>query len=291
MRKKKSKSTAPTGQDVGNFKFKVAEVDDLPVNGEMLITPDLVICLNLSGQLRVEYDLRPSTFLPGQVTVVLPNHPLMGIETSADYRAIRLNISYEFFTELKSKHLSLSFIRYRSIPCCTLTKEQASALENAIRLLDQFDSLQIPDKDSLTLKAIEVITSLIDGFFTQNNPSEKVRQNNNERIFDRFYTHLTENYASQREIKFYARKCGLTPKYFAGIIKEETGTSASQWISNFVTLKAKSLLSYRNDLSIKQVAVELGFPDQTSFSRYFHRCMGVSPSDYRKSRRDTKQPQ
>ncbi len=46
--------------------------------------------------------------------------------------------------------------------------------------------------------------------------------------------------------------------------------------------QAKYLLS-QTDISVKEIAGQLGFPEQFTFREYFKRVVGVSPSEYRKS--------
>ncbi|MBQ9223214.1 MAG: AraC family transcriptional regulator, partial [Prevotella sp.] len=88
------------------------------------------------------------------------------------------------------------------------------------------------------------------------------------------------HYRESREVRFYADLFNLTPKYFATVIKQQTGTNASEWISSYVIIQAKALLQQRQ-LTVQQVALQLGFPDQSAFSRYFKKNVGISPTDYR----------
>ncbi len=54
-----------------------------------------------------------------------------------------------------------------------------------------------------------------------------------------------------------------------------------EWITTYTIGQAKHLLS-QTDLSIKEIAEQLGFPEQFAFRKYFKRVVGVSPSEYRK---------
>ena len=265
--------------------FHIEEVYDLPRHDGTIITSDMVICVNLSGTLDFEYDLKRGSFMPHDISVLLPNHPFLPLSKSDDYHALLLFISYEFFVELRSKVLVQSFIKYRRSPSYTLSEEQFDCMVSAIRLLEKCNVMFGDGNRQLLVKEVEVIMNLIDIYSLSDtaHPFNDVEYAN-ERVFDKFYIYLTENFAKKREIKYYANLCGLTPKYFSGLIKRETGIDASEWISNFVILKAKTLLAYRDNMSIQQVSDELGFVDQTSFSRYFRNNAGITPSKYRKSR-------
>ena len=56
--------------------------------------------------------------------------------------------------------------------------------------------------------------------------------------------------------------------------------TAIQWIETFTILKAQHYLG-STKLSVKEIAYELNFPDQSVFGRYFKKHLGISPSAYR----------
>jgi transcriptional regulator GlxA family with amidase domain len=67
------------------------------------------------------------------------------------------------------------------------------------------------------------------------------------------------------------------------VIRQATGATPSEWIARFVVVKAK-LLMRTTDLSMLRISQELGFPDQTSFTRYFKANTGYPPTAYRTKR-------
>lgn len=87
---------------------------------------------------------------------------------------------------------------------------------------------------------------------------------------------------SERSVAFYASKLFISPKYLSLIVKEATGTSAAQWIDEFVILEAKNLLRFSGK-NVQQIAYELNFTNQSSFGKYFKHITGMSPTEYQKS--------
>ena len=102
-----------------------------------------------------------------------------------------------------------------------------------------------------------------------------------QELFIRFHQAVVEHFSENREVRFYADLFCLTPKHFATIIKQQTGITASQWISSYVMIQAKTLLRHQQQLTVQQIALRLGFPDQAAFSRYFKANEGVSPTEFR----------
>ena len=96
----------------------------------------------------------------------------------------------------------------------------------------------------------------------------------------RFFKLLPKNIAVERGVQFYADTLKVNEKYLTRTLKEKTGRTALQLISEMVVLEAKVLLS-NPDYSIFEIAEHLSFPDQFTFSKYFKRYSGITPSRYR----------
>ena len=78
-----------------------------------------------------------------------------------------------------------------------------------------------------------------------------------------------------------ARVAGLSSYYFTRQFKQSTGLAPHQYVTQQRIDRAKRLLKQR-DLSIAQVGIECGFPNQSHFSRVFRQVVGFTPSRYRK---------
>ena len=103
---------------------------------------------------------------------------------------------------------------------------------------------------------------------------------NKEKIAFKFATLISEYYGTHREVAFYANQLCITPIYLTQVIQEVTGQGAREMIADYVVTEIKSLLRDA-DLDIKDVARHAGFATQSSFSRFFRRQTGMSPSEYR----------
>lgn len=103
----------------------------------------------------------------------------------------------------------------------------------------------------------------------------------NKRVSMQFHSDLTQHFSKHHDVGFYAERVCLTPKYFSAVVKQETGHNAAYWIRVKIIAEAKMLLHIRQDLSLKVIADMLGFGEQASFSRYFKRETGLSPTEFR----------
>ena len=73
----------------------------------------------------------------------------------------------------------------------------------------------------------------------------------------------------------------MTPKHLSEVVKQVSGKTAGQWITTMVMIEIKTLLK-QSSLTIKEIAQEMNFPNQSFLGKYFKNVEGVSPSDFRK---------
>lgn len=102
-------------------------------------------------------------------------------------------------------------------------------------------------------------------------------------VFDHFIRHLNEHYRSHREVQFYAGLQCLSTRYFSSLVRRRSGRTPCEWISTMVLNEAKRLLS-DPEKSIKQVAAELSFANQSFFGSFFRQQAGCSPSAWRRGK-------
>jgi AraC family transcriptional regulator, transcriptional activator of pobA len=94
-------------------------------------------------------------------------------------------------------------------------------------------------------------------------------------------THLTE----QHFVHAIADELALTTNSLYALVKDLSGVSPKEYITNRLMLEAQRKLHYSNS-SVKEVAYELGFNDPAYFSRLFKKSTGKSVTDYLAERKD-----
>lgn len=80
----------------------------------------------------------------------------------------------------------------------------------------------------------------------------------------------------------YALKLSVTPKHLSEIVKEQTGLTALETLHNLKLGYAKGLLKQTN-LSVKQIAFELGFENPEYFNVFFKKLTGETPNQFRRN--------
>lgn len=103
-------------------------------------------------------------------------------------------------------------------------------------------------------------------------------------LFQRFAALVHEHCAQEREVSFYADKLCISTRYLSTIVRCVAHTSAKEFIDRSVMLEIRMLLQ-STDLSVQEIAYRLKFPDQSYLGRFFKKHEGLSPTEYRNTRR------
>ncbi|WP_442267544.1 helix-turn-helix domain-containing protein [Tenacibaculum sp. ZS6-P6] len=112
---------------------------------------------------------------------------------------------------------------------------------------------------------------------------QNLTKNTDELDVIREFNFLVEQYfKTKHKVVDYASMLYKSPKTISNIFAKQHSKSPLKYIQERITLEAIRLLCY-NDISIKEVAFELGFRDVQTFSRFFKKQEGVSPSIYREN--------
>lgn len=90
------------------------------------------------------------------------------------------------------------------------------------------------------------------------------------------------NFRNKLRVDKLATSCKLCTSRFMHLFKEETGMSPLAYQQSLRIGQAKVFLASTN-LSVSEIAAEVGYQDPLYFSRVFKKATGVSPKVYRQS--------
>jgi len=83
-------------------------------------------------------------------------------------------------------------------------------------------------------------------------------------------------------VQFIAQELNVSPNYLSRLLRTLTGQSTQQFIQVKVILRAKERLS-TTELSISEIAYELGFEHPQSFTKLFRNKTNLTPTEFRAS--------
>jgi AraC family transcriptional regulator, transcriptional activator of pobA len=115
------------------------------------------------------------------------------------------------------------------------------------------------------------------------------REKANHQILEQLENLLTEYFNSDDliskglpSVQFVAENLHVSPSYLGNLLRVLTGQNTQQHIHNKLIEKAKEKLSTTN-LSVSEIAYQLGFEHSQSFSKLFKTKTNVSPLVFRQS--------
>jgi AraC family transcriptional regulator len=97
--------------------------------------------------------------------------------------------------------------------------------------------------------------------------------------------YVMENLDNNPTLKQMAAVAGLSPYHFARQFRTTTGLPPYQYVIVRRVERAQHLLKRDRDVSLGELALRVGFSDQSQFSFHFKRIVGVTPGKYRISAR------
>lgn len=119
----------------------------------------------------------------------------------------------------------------------------------------------------------------------QSNGYNKLEKNQSDLV--REFNYLVErHFAEHHDVGFYASKLNKSPKTLSNLFYQVSDRAPINIIHDRIMIHAKRQINY-SQLSIKEIAYELGYDDIQTFSRFFKSKEGVSPVQYRKKVMET----
>ncbi|SFN05248.1 AraC-type DNA-binding protein [Algoriella xinjiangensis] len=188
----------------------------------------------------------------------------------------QLMIDKVFFDRFSS-YFRFSFTDYINHPVISLSDKNFDLLKyefDAIKdELDALDSLQ----DIISTRAA-VIATIVSKAAEETFTGAKIYQSNPR--LAKFNMLIDQFFKEEKLVAFYATKLNISANYLNILCKKNLNVSATQLIQQRVLLEAKRLLQ-STDLSIKEIAFELGFVDHAYFSNFFKSQTGMTPTKFR----------
>jgi AraC family transcriptional activator of pobA len=163
------------------------------------------------------------------------------------------------------------FLRVWGNPLIGLNPQTAQFVLHLFqRLLFEYTGLNNPDIIQLYL--VTLLSEIKQSY---------IPLSDNNHLMSRFKELIFSKIKSLHQVSDYAALLNITPNHLNKTIKTLTGKSPTKWIDEAIVLEAKVLL-VQSELSISEIANEVGVEDPSYFTRLFKKYEGMPPSDFRK---------
>ncbi len=227
----------------------------------------------------------------GTLCVVSPINIICFIHQSEDYKSVEildeLNV---FYPVVRSIVETIVWLNLRVNPSTQLSEDETKFFEERTIFIEnkikKRDSSNHKYEQTVLTRMVELLKqeTLLEAthIFLRNSQVIEKNISKSETLVYNFILSLHKHFKKERSVSFYANEAHLSTGYFTSVIREKTGRTPSEWISDITITQAKLLLS-KSDMSVKEIASELGFPEQFTFRKYFKSHTGLAPKAYRQA--------
>ena len=184
-------------------------------------------------------------------------------------------LGYVFFSE----GTSLDIVKARALELCSLLSRTAieggAPTDSILKLNNQFlqNLQQINTIDTLCHKLQEIVETFSESLFNYI-PSK------NHEIIKKAILYISEHFNGSLTLEDVASHVHLHPSYFSTLFKTCTGSAFKEYL-NMVRIEESKRLLANTDFSIIDIAMAVGFEDQSYFSKVFKKYTGLTPKQFR----------
>jgi len=256
-------------------------ITGVPMSGASVFSFALV----RRGCLTVDYNGQLLELKKNDLHTYAPGMPNEMIHITNDYEGYCLIIDEKLINEtplirhfIKAAYFPIAEF---SKPLMTLSDEQADLLANLLQIIRHHIIRPSAFQQEVLLNLCEVFS--IDLLNIQSIQVEHLRiPTRYKEIFAAFLQLIPSNFIEHRDLAYYANQLNITTTYLSRIVKQISGRTVMSFIEHSLMIEACQRLK-ATEVSITQLAYDLHFSDQASFTKFFTRIRGLSPRDFRKT--------
>lgn len=260
--------------------------EDIPFPLEPRKMNCVLVGICLSGRAQYTVDTKLCTVSENDLLILSDGQVVSDYMLSRDCKGIAMLASENFVQDISKgvREISSLFIYTKTHPVIHLEPEDTKSFMDIYALTRH----KVLDKEHQFRR--EIVCALLSAFVYEmaNNIWYKqqeqttFKQTRGEKIFADFIKLVEQNFRTIRSVAWYALQLGITPKYLSETVKKISRETPNSWIDSYVTTELR--VQFKNSSkSIKEIAKEMNFANQSFLGKYFKDRTGMSPSDYRKS--------
>lgn len=213
---------------------------------------------------------------PAQTILIIPKGRIHTLIPTPDCRGAAIRFTEEFLAT--PSHLLFSqFIGHTALH---LNSQQAAGIAAYFSLL----ACEYQHADPFNLHAARYLLSALIAKLEEIRlmSAQLIPRDVNSTlcIWNRFNTILEQKFKVEHAVSFYASELGISPRKLGEVVKLYAGRHASTAIDDRLIAEAKRLILFSN-LTIKEIAFNLGFEEHSYFSKVFKKVTGATPSDFK----------
>lgn len=241
---------------------------------------------NFSGKLK--YGQSYYDFDEGGLSFILPNQVITALEGEADYGGYTLLVHPDFIRAypLGKSIKNYGFFSYSVNEALYLSEKEKQVIIGLFKNIEtELDGAIDQISQDVLVSQVELLLNYSKRYYNRQFITRKTASNG---LLVRFENLLAEYFDNGKAlnglpaVEELAATLNVSAHYLSDMLKTLTGQNTQQHIHARLIEKAKDLLS-ASELSVAEIAYQLGFEHPQSFNRLFKNKTKVSPLDFRQS--------
>ncbi len=173
------------------------------------------------------------------------------------------------------------FFGASQLPIINIPKEELNKFE----ILWNMFCIEMESDDSLQIEMLQMMLKryLILCARVYKNQENYPNKKEDSDIVREFNFLVEQHFRKMHSVTEYAELLYKSPKTLSNLFSKIGSKTPLQYIHDRIMLESRRLLWY-SSLHIKEIAFEIGFDDIQSFSRFFKKHEGVSPSEFKQNK-------
>ena len=223
------------------------------------------------GETQTVCNLKTNTLQTGDILFVNTNEPHTGNNLTTESTFFCFHINKNFFTNrLGTEHVI--FNNHIRDPQCS------ALLDKAISYCDKSDFQNNVYLGKLFYEFLVLLTERHVKTVLNEEDSDKYSRRNQK--FNDIISYIEEHHDTALNVTDIAEHFFMSASHLSHFFKKHSNTSIIQYLNGVRILRAQQLLE-QSDLSVGQIAGQVGIDDINYFSRKFRMVNGVTPTQYR----------
>lgn len=228
-------------------------------------------------------------FDEGGMFFASPNQVIGTDKDDGNHSGYTLLIHPDFLLtyQLSRKINTYGFFSYKTNEALHLSDTERKTIITLFKIIEEELNEKIDDfSQDVVISQIELLLNYSNRFYNRQFITRKAINNTLlqrvDEILEDYFTNKHTLDLGIPTVLYLAEQVNSSPSYLSDMLRSLTGQNAQQHIHHKLLEKAKTNLS-STELSISEIAYELGFEHPQSFSKFFKIKAGLSPVEFRKS--------
>ncbi|SEW22550.1 Helix-turn-helix domain-containing protein [Chryseobacterium wanjuense] len=238
---------------------------------------------------KIKYGQSHYDFNEGGLSFVSPNQVIQSAGEDKDYSGYTLLFHPDFIRDypLGAKIKTFGFFSYSANEALLLSdKEKQTVFSVFDNIKEELTSSMDDFSQDLVVSHIEVLFNYSNRFYKRQF-STRIDVNNDlltrmEQILNNYFKEGQPLERGLPTVEYLGEQLHVSPRYLSDMLRSFTGRSAQQHIHDTLIDKAKEYLTSTN-LSVSQIAYEIGFEHSQSFSKLFKKKTNLTPLQFKQS--------